>query len=414
MRWNFWTAIALAGIILAAGAAPASAIGYKVIYTFQGSTDGAFPSGTLINVGGVLYGVAESGGAWGYGSVFALNPKTGAVAPLYSFKGQASNDGDIPMNSLINVRGRLYGTTRYGGTGGCAYGCGSVYSIDPATGTETVLHSFQGGSDGDTPVSGLINLGDLLYGTTYYGGGSGNCDTGCGTIYTVDPASGAVTVVYAFAGWGDGASPFATLLKAGGTLYGTTFYGGGLGGPSCNGLGCGTVFSLNSKTDTEAVLYAFRGRGDGADPYAGLVDVAGTMYGATSYNGSGCKRGICGTIFSLDPVTGTKMTVYAFKGGSGDGAEPLSGVIDGGGLLYGTTFYGFNAACKPSGCGTIFSLDPATGTESVVHAFQAGSDGANPLGGLLKLGSRLIGTTSNGGNHEHCKQGCGTVYEISP
>jgi uncharacterized repeat protein (TIGR03803 family) len=74
----------------------------------------------------------------GYASGHALNPKTGAVTTPYPFKGKSNNDGEVPKNRLINLSGRLYGTTRYGGASHCAYGCGTVYSIVLATGTETV------------------------------------------------------------------------------------------------------------------------------------------------------------------------------------------------------------------------------------------------------------------------------------
>ena len=64
----------------------------------------------------------------------------------------------------------LYGTTYYGGSGSCADGCGTVFSLDPITGGEKVLYSFQyNGADGTQPYAGLTNIGSKLYGTTVYG-----------------------------------------------------------------------------------------------------------------------------------------------------------------------------------------------------------------------------------------------------
>jgi uncharacterized repeat protein (TIGR03803 family) len=83
----------------------------------------------------------------------------------------------------------LYGTTWGGGATNC--GCGTVFAVTPS-GSETVLHRFEGGKDGAFPSAGLINVGGILYGTTYAGGG-GNCPAsrsfpgGCGTIFSIAP-----------------------------------------------------------------------------------------------------------------------------------------------------------------------------------------------------------------------------------
>jgi uncharacterized repeat protein (TIGR03803 family) len=72
-----------------------------------------------------------------------------------------------------------------GGGSGCGgYGCGTVFKLAP-DGTETVIHSFKGGSDGAAPQEGLMTDGaGNLYGTTV-NGGSKACSGGCGTVYTL-------------------------------------------------------------------------------------------------------------------------------------------------------------------------------------------------------------------------------------
>jgi hypothetical protein len=97
------------------------------------------------------------------------------------------------------------------------------------------------------------------------------------------------TVLYSFCSQKnceDGANPEASLIDVSGTLYGTTFYGGSSSTSSCcsscSGThACsGTVFSLNPNTGAHAVLYAFgNGVSTGSEPKAGLIDVAGTLYG---------------------------------------------------------------------------------------------------------------------------------------
>jgi len=110
---------------------------------------------------------------YGCGTVFELTP-TGTETVLYSFKG--GSDGYSPGSSLlIDAGGNLYGTTTWGGS--CSR-CGTVFRI-AQDGTETVLHSFQGGSDGETPFSGVIEDGSgNLYGTTLSGGGGCEGDYG--------------------------------------------------------------------------------------------------------------------------------------------------------------------------------------------------------------------------------------------
>jgi uncharacterized repeat protein (TIGR03803 family) len=58
-----------------------------------------------------------------------------------------------------------------------------VFSVDPKTGVESVVYIFQGGADGGGSTAGLIAAGGTLYGTTFYGGGTNNY----GTVFAVTP-----------------------------------------------------------------------------------------------------------------------------------------------------------------------------------------------------------------------------------
>jgi uncharacterized repeat protein (TIGR03803 family) len=122
----------------------------------------------------------------------------------------------------------------------------------------------------------------------------------CGVVFRVD-GSGNETVIHKFFGYGGGAVP-SGLLDVGGVLYGTT---GGGGDSSCfpPGKGCGVVYQLG-KTGQYTVLHRFAGSGTG-DGDGGAVDALtlgedGSIYGATSYGGTGkCTGGHpgCGVIF---------------------------------------------------------------------------------------------------------------------
>jgi uncharacterized repeat protein (TIGR03803 family) len=330
---------------------------------------------------------------------------------LYSFQG--GSDGADPFSALIaDASGKLYGTTAVGGGGAnCddrGFGCGTVFELAP-DGTESVLYAFQGGDDGALPEAGLVadGAGDF-YGTTVAGGGPDK-----GTVFKLS-SDGTETVLYAFNGGSDGETPDSNLiLDKHGNLYGTTVYGGNLTGPECGDIGCGTVFEV-TPAGTETILYAFQGGSDGLQPSGGLIrDVGGSLYGMAGGGGSGsnCAGFGCGTVFSIAP-NGTKSVLYSFQGGS-DGSTPVGGLIkDQGGNLYGATLGGGG----PCDCGTVFKLAP-DGTETVLYAFQEGNDGGIPAAGIImdKAGN-LYGTTfAGGGMHcSHTSDGCGTVFKLAP
>jgi len=194
----------------------------------------------LIHVKSHLYGTTQGGGAGG-GVVFSLNRKTGAEEVLYSFCGQQNCLDGFNPRGLIDVDGTLYGTTLQGGSYNCdqGQGCGTVFSLDPTTGAHTVLHSFGSGTDGTTPVAGLIHVNGALCGTTGAGGATGCGTLGCGTVFSIDPNTGAETVIYSFGAGTDGRGPEAGLTAVNGKFYGTTAEGGAHGG--------GTVFVLKMK-----------------------------------------------------------------------------------------------------------------------------------------------------------------------
>jgi len=218
-----------------------------VLYRFAGTPDGWLSdAGLVLDSAGNLYGTTYYGGLYTYGTVFRLD-KSGTETVLYSFQGQP--DGLVPAAGLIrDGSGNLFGTTEKGGTGSCFGGCGTVFMLDPS-GSETVLYNFSGSPDGEYPFASLIrDAKGNLYGTTAYGG-SGKCNNGngqgCGTVFKLTQSKGGwtETVLHSFNGHSDGSYPFAPLLRdAAGNLYGTS-YEGGTFSSSCT-FGCGTIFRL--------------------------------------------------------------------------------------------------------------------------------------------------------------------------
>ena len=393
---------------------------YTVLHVFSGRPDGALPyAGLIRDSAGNFYGTTSGGGAFNFGTVFKMTP-TGTVNILYSFRGAA--DQENPWSGLIrDARGNLFGTTFGYLEGGENSNFGTVFRISP-TGQETTIHSFAGlPTDGANPVAGLVrDAAGNFYGAVPYGGTGTVCgafvNTGCGIIYKID-ATGKETVLYNFTGGTDGADPYGTLIiDRQGNLYGTTPLGGDL---SCNApYGCGTVFKVDS-SGNETVLYSFGAQpNDGEEPYVTLVrDAVGNFYGTTDWGGTGpCSNGAvrvgCGTVFKLDP-SGKETVLYSFQGGF-DGENPTAGVIlDAAGNVYGTVQAGGSTAC-PAGCGLVFRVDK-TGKKTNLHVFK-GKDGSLPLAGLIRdAAGNFYGTTLNGGGAQSCgSEGCGVVFKIAP
>jgi len=133
------------------------------------NTDGANPNAGLVLSGNTLYGTAAAAGSAGAGTVFAVNTDGTGFRILHSF---TYTDAANPWSALILSSNTLYGTAYQGGTSG--WGNGAVFAVDTDGTGFTNLYSFTGGSDGANPIGGLILSSNTLYGTTRFGGDSGN------------------------------------------------------------------------------------------------------------------------------------------------------------------------------------------------------------------------------------------------
>lgn len=370
-----------------------------VLYAFRGGTDGSLPvAGLIFDQAGNLYGTTASGGASNAGTVFELSCSGTRwnKTVLYNFTG--GSDGGSPLASLIfDGAGNLYGTASQGGTAS-QYSSGVAFEISPNSGVwlETVIHTFKGpsGGDGTFPTAALtFDSAGNLWGTA-----AGNAYGGA-VAFGLAHSNGSWTEnVFVL---GPSSNPLAGLaFDKSGRLYGTTELGFNT---------FGSVYELSHSQTGWSVttLYHFTGGSDGSSPaYGNLIsDKAGNLYGTTQFGGA---YGY-GVVFTVSGTQGHAETVlYNFTGGS-DGAYPLSGVIfDSAGNLYGTTEQGGTA-----GYGAVFKLTPGTGgqwSESVLHSFAGGKDGAYPVAGLLQdHQGRLYGTTQYGGANNG-----GVVYVIQP
>ncbi|HWW02992.1 MAG TPA: choice-of-anchor tandem repeat GloVer-containing protein [Candidatus Acidoferrum sp.] len=265
------------------------------------NSDGANPVGGLILSSNTLYGTAFNGGSSGRGTLFAVNSDGTGFTNLHSFTpgtgafpSITNSDGAYPAGRLIISGRTLYGTAEDGGS----WGYGTVFKLNTDGTGFTTLHNFTGGGGGAYPRAGLSLSGNTLFGTTAQGGSSGN-----GTVFAVDTdATGFMTLYNFTAGSGvfpfitnsDGANPVGALVLSGNTLFGTAFMGGS--------SGAGTAFAVNINGTGFTTLHVFTAipapyhtNSDGAYPPAGLTVLGNTLFGiAEEGGGSGY-----GTVFSI-------------------------------------------------------------------------------------------------------------------
>ncbi len=259
------------------------ASGLMTLHTF-GVADGRYPS-IVLGRDGMLYGTTYEGGGIGFGTIFKANP-TGTVSTVLRFPG--SLEGAYPGTLVHSADSNFYGTTSRGG----AYNHGTIFRMAP-DGTTTVAYTFAAGYDGGYPNT-LIQGTDGAYtgqpvrGVLY--------DRGTVFRFALD---GTFTILYTFKGLPeDGAYPSSLIQGADGALYGTASGGGQ--------FNRGTLFRLTPE-GAITVLHQFAGgKGDGASP-ASIVQVAdGSLYG-TTWSGGGNMLGYpfysaeAGTVFKLTP-----------------------------------------------------------------------------------------------------------------
>jgi uncharacterized repeat protein (TIGR03803 family) len=370
---------AMAVLAVAASCVPAAqAAQFSVLHNFDGRHGGTPVGDLVIDAAGNVYGTASEGGRYGKGTLFQL--AQGSFRTIYNFRG-GSADGATPVGGLlIGVDGNLYGTTSAGGVANA----GTVFEMD-AAGHYHVVAALDGGAQGADVQAGLSqDAGGFLYGAAMKGG---DPTYHFGTIFRVDPSSGALSTLHTFNG-DDGAWPMATPLISNGLLHGTgwggTVYAMGLDGSGFDRIGYG----LN-----EDGIFAAGQTADAAGNYWGVA-----MAGFASDEGD------------LWMIDANLNFSYVFSFDDQDfhtGANPTGTLVFGNdGRLYGTTRRGGPGNCQ---CGTVFAFDTATGAFETVHAFTY-ADGAAPWAGLVKDASgALYGVTQEGGKH-----GQGTLFRITP
>ncbi|MBV9481256.1 MAG: hypothetical protein JO249_10945 [Acidobacteria bacterium] len=196
-----------------------------VLHNFAGKSDGAVPflfSATLaIDASGNLYGSTYRGGAADAGTVFKLSPPTSASGSwtekiLYAFQG--GSDGAEPGNGVIlDKNGNVYGNTNLGGTGG--NNGGMVFELTAANGyAKTVLHNFNRFTDAaeDFPNAVTFDASGNLWGMTEY------------ALFRLSPGTSGWTETFVFnwqntPGWSTAFTPL--IVDSHGVIWDTDTWG---------------------------------------------------------------------------------------------------------------------------------------------------------------------------------------------
>jgi uncharacterized repeat protein (TIGR03803 family) len=409
---------------------------------------GSTPSGALtVTASGIVYGLTQSGGANGEGTLFALDTSTGTLTDVYDLPVSLGN-GSASSTMITGLDGSVY--TAQNGAGFAS--CGEIFAYKPG-GSVSSVYQFTADFGAAQPT-GLMQASDgTLYSLTFQGGdygdgvlfavkpdGTGQRTIGSygqrprtiipqqmvagkdgqfyswtGTDYNyeidrIDTSSGALTPIHIFTS-DESAVPTGLIYGADGRLYGVA--------KGYLTTDPGVIFRLNTDGTGYTVLHTFGSSGDGIDPNYVVQGSDGKLYGTTPAGGDSALDGD-GIVFSYDPVTAT-YTRLANLGGT-LGSQPTTILLASDGNLYGTTSQGGVVFRLPAGGGTptiVATLPAANGQPfslidaggGILYGLQGAADGSGSLFGLNVAGASAILTTyTTFGASSMATSGIGTPY----
>ncbi|HXB39911.1 MAG TPA: T9SS type A sorting domain-containing protein [Bacteroidia bacterium] len=307
--------------------------GYVKLLDFDGTTNGSLPYGDLYYDGSFLFGMTNTGGVFGGGTIFKIMPSGSGYSKLYDFDGM---DGKWPVGSLISDGTFLYGMTPDGGLNNS----GVTFKILPNGAGFTKLLDFgSSATDGAAPQGSLLYDGVSLYGMTEVGGIYSH-----GNIFKILPSGNGYIKLFDFNDTATGILPMASLVSDGTFLYGTTMEGG------VNNTGI--VFKIMSNGSGFSKIMDFNSNAVGGYPTCSLIFDGTFLYGTTSLGGLYSS----GTAFKILPSGNgySKLADFNYNtigGGPGsllsDGIN-LYGMLKGGGL---------------KACGAVYKITNAMGVE---------------------------------------------------
>jgi uncharacterized repeat protein (TIGR03803 family) len=272
-----------------------------------------------------------------------------------------------------------------------------LFTCPPAGAQSTyalkTIHTFLGAPSDGTNPGNLLASGGSIYGTTSFGGAEKD-----GTVYSLTPPTSqggpwTEKTLYNFPGGGKGSTPsLALAADSNGVLYGI----------ARSGNEGNLAYSLTPPTAeggewTYSTLCVFEGGVEGTYPSPQLTVWNGVVYGTMGSGGPTDE----GVVFMLTPPgTGgapwTENVIY-------NAGTNAGGLVPGPGALYGIGAAGVFSLVPPASQGGVW-------TEDVLYTFAGGNE-VNPILGGLTLGANgvLYGATEDGGAF-----GVGSVFSLTP
>jgi uncharacterized repeat protein (TIGR03803 family) len=356
-----------------------------------------------------LWGTTSVGGANNLGTLYRYDPSTGQTEVVKSFTGTTGTALGSKPNGKVHVDGDgvVWGTTEEGGTGG-GIGYGTIFKYDPATSTFTTVQSFTTGG-GYRPKGALVAMSDgFIWGTT-----SSGSSASYGSVFKINPATNAVTVVHTFASStpANGYQLACGLVEdSNGFVWGTTQ----LGGANTSG----TLFKIAIANGTLTVAHSFA---NGSSNHAGdlVVDAADNIYGTNPLR-----------VFKFNPSTSVLTTIFTNE----DITPPLKSVTVG--TLYKTAagdirFLGTEGTKDLTGMSppfnnylsyraVIYEIDTTTNAVTKLHSLMESVVGTSVPAALTPAGSlyehtdgSFYGVSQNGGTNEDLEPaGGGMIYRV--
>jgi uncharacterized repeat protein (TIGR03803 family) len=394
----------------------------KTVFHFRDTSTGETPNGNLIQAtNGKIYGTTKIGGKYNFGVLYEFNPINHSFKKLVDF--DKFTNGYTPYFLLQASNGKLYGVSNMGGqtASSSSAGAGTLFEYNIATSTLTTKHHFGGATNAPTyPSAQLIQATNgKIYGTTKSGGTNGN-----GTIFQYDIVNDTLTVIYNFIDATDGRYPSAGIIQASnGKLYGATYMG-----PGSSIYGIFFEYDLNSSTVTArnnlSVRLDFVPMEFSNGNLYGFFNNYFFRYNTTTNyltfkrnfstsnppapNGPRCtpvktlgNKLLCsslsaglrnkGTIFEID--TAGNFTIKVDFHSAKDGSLPIGSLtLADNGLLYGVTMEG-----GENDEGTLFQIDPRSGAHKKLQDFSRSVNGTYPTGTLVPgRPNELFGTNLTG------------------
>lgn len=332
---------------------------------FSNSIDGAEPYADLIEVDGKFYGTTFFGGTNGYGVIFEWNP----VTNLYTKRVDLSWDnGCQPTGRLTYNNGKFYGMVSSGGENSK----GAIFEWNPTTNVYTKKIDFNG-DNGSQPWGSLTYYNGNFYGMTLYGGSNDK-----GVIFEWNPIDNSYAKKVDFTG-ANGSLPRGSLIVKESKLYGMTGHGGI--------YDQGVIFEWSPTNNIFTKRVDFNGI-NGSNPQNDLLFLNDRFYGTCSTGGTNNK----GVVFEWDPSSNVFLKKVDLNGANG--ASPFTHLNFKDGKLYSVGITG------------ILEIDPVT-NECILKARFNYTEAGYPMGALTFNNGNLFGITSLG-------VGGPSLFELNP